>query len=428
MRRRTASTRQVAERDVAERDAAVVAEAAEPVGDRRRLVRAAPRRGTSAGPARRRGPSARRRAARPAAARRPARAGSATVALDREHVEHPPGADERARHLVDRLGRRPQRDDEEGGVPVERDELADADLPREREARADPRRRARRRARARRPARRRASTAAARRGRPPAAPPASCRGSGRRTPARRRSRAARAGRRRCRRRARSASRPPRAARAAAPAAARSASRAGARAPARRAGRRSPSTTEDESRMTATTTYETTAPDEPRGDVERAARAHRVVRDRRDDLAGREPAADRRPRAGGVVRDDLREPERRLEPVDRRRTRCRITPATACSRAEAEQDAASRARAARLSLVDDPVLDRAPDRERHQRLRRPSRRSRSRTPATSVGTWCRPTQTSSRTGERVSGSPGSANGKLDHGCSMAWCGATPPSDR
>src|SRR5918995_691798 len=33
-----------------------------------------------------------------------------------------------------------------------------------------------------------------------------------------------------------------------------------------------------------------------------------------------------------------------------------------------------------------------------------------TPATSVGTWCRPTQRRSRTGERVSGTPGSATGR------------------
>ncbi len=38
-------------------------------------------------------------------------------------------ADERARHLVDRLGRGAQRDDEERGVAVERDQLAGAIFP-----------------------------------------------------------------------------------------------------------------------------------------------------------------------------------------------------------------------------------------------------------------------------------------------------------
>ena len=48
-----------------------------------------------------------------------------------------------------------------------------------------------------------------------------------------------------------------------------------------------------SRMNATTTYADDRAGQPRGDVERAAGAHRVVRDRGDDLARRELAADRR---------------------------------------------------------------------------------------------------------------------------------------
>ena len=48
------------------------------------------------------------------------------------------GADERAGDLVDGLGRGAQRNDEEGCVPVERDQVADVDLPGEREARAEP--------------------------------------------------------------------------------------------------------------------------------------------------------------------------------------------------------------------------------------------------------------------------------------------------
>ena len=44
-----------------------------------------------------------------------------------------------------------------------------------------------------------------------------------------------------------------------------------------------------SRITATTKYETMPPDEPREDVERPTRPQRVVRDGRDDLSGRELA-------------------------------------------------------------------------------------------------------------------------------------------
>ena len=51
-------------------------------------------------------------------------AGSSTGALDREHAQHLAGADERARDLLDRLGRGAQRDHEEPCVAVERDELA----------------------------------------------------------------------------------------------------------------------------------------------------------------------------------------------------------------------------------------------------------------------------------------------------------------
>ena len=78
------------------------------------------------------------------------------------------------------------------------------------------------------------------------------------------------------------------------------------------------------------------PGEPRGDVERPAGAHRVVRDRRHDLAGRVLLLDRMPGAGGVVRDDLRHSERGLEPVRDRET----VPHDSCHgrrRAEREQD-------------------------------------------------------------------------------------------
>ncbi len=59
-------------------------------------------------------------------------------ALDGEHAQHLAGTDVRARELLHRLRRRPQRDHEEPRVPVERDELAGGDLPGGGEVRADP--------------------------------------------------------------------------------------------------------------------------------------------------------------------------------------------------------------------------------------------------------------------------------------------------
>ena len=59
--------------------------------------------------------------------------------LDLEHAEHPPGADEGARHLVDGLRGRAERDHEERGVAVERDQVACVDRAREDEPRRDPR-------------------------------------------------------------------------------------------------------------------------------------------------------------------------------------------------------------------------------------------------------------------------------------------------
>ena len=67
------------------------------------------------------------------------------LALDAEHVQHLLGADVRAGDLVDGLCSGAQRDDEEGGVPVESDQVADVDLPREREVGPEPGDEARRR-------------------------------------------------------------------------------------------------------------------------------------------------------------------------------------------------------------------------------------------------------------------------------------------
>jgi hypothetical protein len=107
------------------------------------------------------------------------------------------------------------------------------------------------------------------------------------------------------------------------------------------------------------------PREPRRDVERAARAHRVVRHGGDDLAGRELAADGRPRASRVVRDDLGEPERGLEPVEDREP-VPHDPGRSLRRPEPQQPERPE-RERPVVVLDDPVLDRPPDRERHQRL-------------------------------------------------------------
>ena len=66
-------------------------------------------------------------------------AGLADERLDPQDREHPLHADVRAGDLVDRLGRDAQGDHEEGGIAVERDELAGADRPLDREPRAEPR-------------------------------------------------------------------------------------------------------------------------------------------------------------------------------------------------------------------------------------------------------------------------------------------------
>ena len=66
------------------------------------------------------------------------RLGLADERLDPEDRQHPLRPDERSRHLVDRLGRDAERDHEEGGVAVEGDELAGADLAVDREPRAEP--------------------------------------------------------------------------------------------------------------------------------------------------------------------------------------------------------------------------------------------------------------------------------------------------
>ena len=73
-----------------------------------------------------------------------------------------------------------------------------------------------------------------------------------------------------------------------------------------------------------------------------------------------------PERGSVVADHLGEPERRLQPVGDRGPVAHHA-GGGLHGAEAEQDAGPERERARV-VVDDPLLDRTPDRERHQRLR------------------------------------------------------------
>ena len=120
-------------------------------------------------------------------------------------------------------------------------------------------------------------------------------------------------------------------------------------------------------MTATTTYATTAP-ESRAVMSNAPPApHRVVRDGRDHLTGRELPADGRPRASRVVRDDLSQPERGLQPVEDREAVAH-DPGRRLRRPEPEQHERPEGER-RVVVLDDAVLDRPPDREWHERLRK-----------------------------------------------------------
>ena len=121
-----------------------------------------------------------------------------------------------------------------------------------------------------------------------------------------------------------------------------------------------------------------------------------------------------PGAGGVVRDDLRDPEGGLQPVEDgeavpHHARGRLR------RAEPEQDQrpAARARGCRSSTM--PVLDRPADRERASAPARPSRPRRRRRLRARVVPLVPPDpeeQTQRRPGVRVAGV---GEGKLDHGC-------------
>ena len=128
---------QPVERRVPEHHAAVVDEAAEPIGERARLVRVGgDEAGQAAGLDREPGVGIDQRDTYRRLRQR--LAGVLDRPLDREDAQHLAGADVRTRELLDRLCRRPQRDDEEPGVPVEGDQLPGGDVARGGEMRADP--------------------------------------------------------------------------------------------------------------------------------------------------------------------------------------------------------------------------------------------------------------------------------------------------
>ena len=129
--------RQLGERHPAEADALALDEPAQPVGERDRVLR--PVRDESGEHARRDdepGAGVRQQRLRGRSGGR--RGGIGDQRLDREDVEHPSRADEGPRHLVDGLGGRAEREHEEGGIAVERNELARGDSPVDRETSADP--------------------------------------------------------------------------------------------------------------------------------------------------------------------------------------------------------------------------------------------------------------------------------------------------
>ena len=333
--------------------------------------------------------------------------GLGDLALDGEDAEHPLRADERASDLVDGFGGRAQRQHEERGVPVEGDEVADVDLPREREAGAEPGdeddeepgyedlgrvkgRLRKRNADAGLPHLLRAVPVAVEE-RVLAADPAQHAQPGGGV------------------RAESGQLPDLLALLGLPGLERLDHRphqqhehghAEEDDEAERHRRGEQDDRDDDVRHDRA--------GEPRGDVEGSARAHRIARDRRHDLAGRVLLLDRVPGAGGVVCDDLRHAERGLEPVRDRET----VPHDSCHgrrRAEREQDQRPDGERT-IVVVDDSILDRAPDRGRHQRLRDHPEHAEQHS-AEERPELLPPDPDEESKGERVSGLPGSAKGSL-----------------
>ena len=158
--------------------------------------------------------------------------------------------------------------------------------------------------------------------------------------------------------------------------------------------------------------------QPGRDVVSASGSHRVVRDCGDDLARGELVAD-----GRAAREawwattcaSLKEAWSQLETAQR----CRITPATACVAPSPSRTSVQTARAW-LSCSTMPVWIARPIAKGISACATIQATPKS-TPATSVRTWNRPTHSSSRTGERVSGIPGLATGSRITACSYGRMG-------
>ena len=238
--------------------------------------------------------------------------------VEREHPCRSAGRPRRARiDLVGVLGRGAQRDHEERGVAVERDQLAGGDRAADGRARAEPDHDHHEDAGQEAPGARRAPTAAGRPRRRRRGPSGTRGGSGRGRPARRRSRAARAGRRRCRWRCWRAD----------PSGARwwlarvcsgaGAGRSAASARGTPISTTSPSVTEVWSRITETRTNDTTAPAKRAETSMTWPMADEVGGADRDHLAGRDLAGQRAAEADGLAGDQLDGAVRRGQPVGHR---------------------------------------------------------------------------------------------------------------
>ena len=128
----------------------------------------------------------------------------------------------------------------------------------------------------------------------------------------------------------------------------------------------PSSTEVRSSSTATTAYDTMAPDEPGGDVEGPAEPQRVVGGGGDDLAGRQPTADGDADLGAVPAEELHRPERGRQPV-RHRDPVPQDAEHGLHQGQPEDHQRPLGRRDQVA-VGDPGLQAAADRGRHQRLR------------------------------------------------------------
>ena len=152
--------------------------------------------------------------------------------------------------------------------------------------------------------------------------------------------------------------------------------------------------------------------EPGQDVEGAAGPQRVVRDNRNDLAGRQLAANGISCVRCVVAHELGDPEGGLQPVLHGVAMAHDARRSLDDAEHREQDAELDERI--VVAVDDSLLDRLPDRVRHQRLRdHPDDPERDRDRERSLLVSPDPDeQPERRAGVR---SPRIGDREIDHGC-------------